>query len=237
MKLKFTLREAMVKPMKTVRRPSVAPVYSVAAVWLLYTLLFGLHSVPQLLLCAAISAGVFLLMKAAFPGKVVQVEVPETPPDTGDAELDEVILQGRDAVRRIRKFNDDIPDKVLSASLLDLESTIAKIFQQLAADKRQVKRCRQFLNYYLPTPLRLLERYVQLQSLGMDRGSDVSEAMDKIRRSIAMIQKAFRKLLDSLFAPDLVDINAEISVMEQMLKSQGLTGQDDFTDEGETTDG
>ena len=215
--------------MKTVRRPSAAPVYSVAAVWLLYTLIFGLHTVPQLLVCAALSVCVFLLMKSAFPGKVVQVEIPETPPDTGDRELDEIILQGRDAVRQIRKFNDEIPDEALSASLLDLETTIAKIFQQLSANKRQISHCRQFLNYYLPTTIRLLQRYVQLQSLNLDGDSKVAEAMTKIRNAVEVIRKAFRKQLDSLFTPDLMDIHAEISVMEQMLQSQGLAGQDDFS--------
>lgn len=229
MKVTFDLRETVVESMKTVRRPSVAPVYAVAAVWLLYTLLFGLHSLPQLLLCAAISIGVYLLMKAAFPGKVVQVEVPEAPPDTGDTELDEAILQGREAVKKLRHFNDQIPDAAMSDALLDLETTTAKIFQQLAADKRQLKRCRQFLNYYLPTTIRLLEQYVRLQELHLQDGENVAEAMEKIRGAIAAIRKSFHRQLDSLFARDVVDITAEISVMEQMLQRQGLA-DDDFTD-------
>ena len=212
----------MVKPMKSVRRPSAAPVYAVAAVWLLYTLLFGLHSVGQLLLCAALSVGVYFLMKAAFPGKVVQVEVPETPPDTGDKELDDIILQGRAAVRQLRQLDEQIPDEAISEALRDMESSTAKIFQQLEADKTQVRRCRQFLNYYLPATIRLLERYVELQDLPAQEGGNVTEAMAKIRSTVRTVQKAFRRQLDSLFAKDVVDINAEISVMEQLLKSQGL---------------
>ena len=36
--------------MKPVYKPSVVPVYAVAAVWLLYTLLFGLHSMGEIVL-------------------------------------------------------------------------------------------------------------------------------------------------------------------------------------------
>ena len=213
----------MVISMKSVRKPSVVPVYGVAAVWVLYTLLFGLHSIWQLLLCAAISVGVYLLLKAAFPGKTVQVEVPEKAPDTGDPELDETILQGREAVRKIRLLNEKIPGAAVSNTLRDIESTTAKIFAQLEADKTQVRRCRQFLNYYLPTTIRLLEHYVQLQDQGMHT-KNISEAMGKIESTLTTIQSAFHKQLDSLFERDVVDITAEITVMEQMLRSQGLAG-------------
>ena len=44
---------------------------------------------------------------------------------------------------------------------------------------------------------------------------------------------AFRKQLDSLYEHDVIDITADIQVMEQMLATQGLTGQKDFDMEKE----
>ncbi len=220
----------MVKPMKSVRKPSVVPVYAVAAVWLIYTLLVGLHTLSQLLVCAALSAGAYFLTKSAFPGKTVQVEVPEKAPDTGDPALDEVILQGRESIKKIRLLNSKIPDAKISSLLRDLEDTTRKIFAQLESDKSQVKQCRQFLNYYLPTTIHLLERYVELQDQGAGTGS-VREAMRKIEQTLSTVNSAFRRQLDSLFEKDVVDITAEITVMEQLLKSQGLTGDNDFEKE------
>ena len=218
------------KSMKSVRKPSVVPVYAVAAVWVLYTLLVGLHTLPQLLVCAALSVGAYFLMKSAFPGKTVQVEVPEKAPDTGDPALDEVILQGRESIKKIRLLNSKIPDAKISSLLRELEDTTRKIFAQLESDKSQVKQCRQFLNYYLPTTIHLLERYVELQDQGAGTGS-VREAMRKIEQTLSTVNSAFRRQLDSLFEKDVVDITAEITVMEQLLKSQGLTGDNDFEKE------
>ena len=220
----------MVKPMKSVRKPSVVPVYAVAAVWLIYTLLVGLHTLSQLLVCAALSVGAYFLTKSAFPGKTVQVEVPEKAPDTGDTALDEVILQGRESIKKIRLLNSKIPDAKISSLLRELEDTTRKIFAQLESDKSQVKQCRQFLNYYLPTTIHLLERYVELQDQGAGTGS-VREAMRKIEQTLSTVNSAFRRQLDSLFEKDVVDITAEITVMEQLLKSQGLTGDNDFEKE------
>lgn len=210
--------------MKSVRKPSVVPVYAVGITWIVYTLIWGLTSVGKVALCAAVSLAVYLIAKTKFPGKTIQVEVPEKAPDTGDAELDATILQGREAVKQIRKLNAEIPDAKVTNQLNEIETITSKIFQQLEADKTEIKRCRQFLNYYLPTTIKLLEQYVKLQGQGM-RAGNISEAMEKIEDMLSKIQIAFRKQLDSLFASDVVDITADIAVMEQMMKAQGLTDE------------
>ncbi|HIS65550.1 MAG TPA: 5-bromo-4-chloroindolyl phosphate hydrolysis family protein [Candidatus Avoscillospira avistercoris] len=214
--------------MQSVRKPSVVPIYTIAAVWLIYTLATGLHRLLDVAICAALSVGGYFLMRTFFPGTTVQVEVPEPEPDTGDRELDEVIRQGRASIAAIRRLNEQIPDDDISKNLSALEDLTRKIFARLEADKQHLPRCRQFLNYYLPTTIELLERYVTLQNQGLDTG-DVREAMGRIARMLYTIREAFTRQLDSLFAQDVVDINAEITVMEQMMQAQGLRDTKDFT--------
>ena len=149
--------------MKPVYKPSVVPVYAVAAVWLLYTLLFGLHSMGQIVLCAAISVAAYLALKAKFPGRTVQEEEPQPAPDTGDKQLDEWIKQGRAATARIRQLNERIPGEKLTATLTGIAQTSARILARLEEDQSLLGRCRQFLDYYLPTTVKLLEQYVRLQ--------------------------------------------------------------------------
>ena len=214
--------------MQSVRKPSVVPIYTIAAVWLVYTLATGLHRLLDVVICAALSVGGYFLMRVFFPGATVQVEAPEPEPDTGDQELDEVIRQGRASIAAIRRLNEQIPDEDISKNLSALEDLTRKIFARLEADKQHVPRCRQFLNYYLPTTIELLERYVTLQNQGLDSG-DIRDAMGRIAGMLYTIREAFTRQLDSLFAQDVVDINAEITVMEQMLQAQGLRDTKDFT--------
>lgn len=214
--------------MQSVRKPSVVPIYTIAAVWLVYTLATGLHRLLDVAICAALSVGGYFLMRTFFPGTTVQVEVPEPEPDTGDRELDEVIRQGRASIAAIRRLNEQIPDEDISKNLSALEDLTRKIFARLETDKQHLPRCRQFLNYYLPTTIELLERYVTLQNQGLDTG-DVREAMGRIAGMLYTIREAFTRQLDSLFAQDVVDINAEITVMEQMMQAQGLRDTKDFT--------
>lgn len=214
--------------MQSVRKPSVVPIYTIAAVWLVYTLATGLHRLLDVVICAALSVGGYFLMRVFFPGATVQVEAPEPEPDTGDQELDEVIRQGRASIAAIRRLNEQIPDEDISKNLSALEDLTRKIFARLEADKQHVPRCRQFLNYYLPTTIELLERYVTLQHQELDSG-DIREAMGRIAGMLYTIREAFTRQLDCLFAQDVVDINAEITVMEQMLQAQGLRDTKDFT--------
>ena len=213
--------------MKPVYKPSVVPVYAVAAVWLLYTLLFGLHSMGQIVLCAAISVAAYLALKEKFPGRTVQEEEPQPAPDTGDKQLDEWIKQGRAATARIRQLNERIPGEKLTATLTGIAQTSARILARLEEDQSLRGRCRQFLDYYLPTTVKLLEQYVRLQDQGQ-RSGNIDAAMDRIETMLDKIRDAFSRQLDSLFESEMVDVTAEIAVMEQLLQNSGLTGRQEL---------
>jgi len=146
---------------------------------------------------------------------------------TGDPELDKLIEYGHDSVAKLQQINDDIPDFKLSAKLKQIEILTAAIFDQVEKKPEMIKEVRQFMNYYLPTTIRLLEQYVQLQNVGM-RGENISAGMDQIEAMLDKVIVAFQKQLDSLFERDVIDITADIQVMEQMMAAQGLTQEKDF---------
>ena len=68
---------------------------------------------------------------------------------------------------------------------------------------------------------------MQLQNVGL-KGENITSAMSKIEEMLDKVIVAFQKQLDSLFERDVVDITADIRVMEQMMAAEGLTDQKDF---------
>ena len=141
-----------------------------------------------------------------------------------------MLQQGQASVRRIQELNDAIPDFKLSAQLKQLEILTQKIFDYVKQHPENVRQIRQFLNYYLPTTIKLLEQYVVLQNQGVRTGN-IDEGMRKIEEMLEKVIAAFQQQLDSLFENDVVDITAEIRVMEKMMASEGLTGGNDFEKE------
>ena len=128
-----------------------------------------------------------------------------------------MLQQGQASVRRIQELNDAIPDFKLSAQLKQLEILTQKIFDYVKQHPENVRQIRQFLNYYLLTTIKLLEQYVVLQNQGM-----------RVENMLEKVIAAFQQQLDSLFENDVVDITAEIRVMEKMMASEGLAGTNDF---------
>ena len=55
-------------------------------------------------------------------------------------------------------------------------------------------------------------------------GENISEAMKKIDGMLSTICDAFKKQLDSLYANDAMDVSADITVMESIMKQEGLIG-------------
>jgi len=213
--------------LKQVRKPSVVPIYGIGATWLLCALRLGLYKPIHYISCIVMSCAVYFILRKLFPGKVVQVEEPEPEPQTGNAERDEMIVQGREQLRKIRSLNEQIPDETISQKLSKIELLTNRILKQAEQDEKKLKQVRQFMSYFLPTTVKLLQQYVELQNQGI-QGENIRNGMQKVEQLLDTIIVAFQKQLDSLFESQVVDITADIQVMENMMASQGLTNDKDF---------
>ncbi len=222
------------------KKKSVLPTYAFGISWLFFTIVFDWSFFRCLIVAGAISWLIKTIQKnrqskkeekpsqQPKPEKKTEPEpVPEEPKGTGNPELDAVLQFGRTSVQRLQQINDDIPDYKVSAQLKQIEILTASIFDQVEKKPEKLKEVRQFMNYYLPTTIKLLEQYVQMQNVGM-KGENIGSAMQQIEEMLDKVIVAFQKQLDGMFDRDVVDITADIQVMEQMMAAQGLTDNNDF---------
>ena len=228
-----------------------SPIYTIGLVFLAYSFFFGFSGLWSIIKCVILAAIVYKLVKGLVkkekseddddlefvedeprPTAAAQPQPqpkpqPEKPASTGNPELDEMIAQGRASVKRIQELNDEIPDFKVSAQLKQIEILTSSIIDQVEKKEDKLRQTRQFMNYYLPTTIKLLEQYVQLQDVGM-KGENIENGMKRIEDMLDKVIVAFQQQLDSLFESDVVDITADIQVMEQMMAAEGLTGEKDF---------
>ena len=211
----------------------VAPFYGVAVTWAAYALLFDLYTVWNFLFVALLSGGVFLLLRAVCADKAdVPVQTgdqqaeqePEKEESTGNEELDKMIRDGRLAISEMKRLDDNIPDETLSAQIRRLEEVSGKIFEQVKADPGKLPQIRKFMDYYLPTTLKLLNAYDRMSGTGVS-GENIDSTMEKVEQMMGTIVTAFEKQLDSLFGSEALDISTDISVLETMMAREGLAGE------------
>ena len=128
---------------------------------------------------------------------------------------------------QIRELNDRIADEALSAKLDRLEQVSGRIFKVIEEDEDKRAAAGTFLNYYLPTTLKLLENYADFEEAGVS-GENLTQAKAKIEKTMDSIVAGFEHQLDELYRTDAMDIDSDIRVMETMLRRDTASVADDF---------
>lgn len=124
-------------------------------------------------------------------------------------------------LRQLREVNDAIPGEEMSAKIDRLEAITAKIFAAAEKDPEKLPKMRRFMDYYLPTALKLLNAYSQFDSQGGD-GEVIRQSKRKIEQTMDVLVEGFETQLDNLFADDALDVEADIRVLQNMMAQDGL---------------
>lgn len=144
---------------------------------------------------------------------------------TGNAQVDEILSQGRDYIRTIRELNDEIPDDGLTAStsnkLYTLEHIMKSIITQVQKHPESADNLQMLMDYYLPTTVKLLHAYVDV--MNQPAGDNVDATKKNIEESLDTINTACMKVLDNMFQDVAWDVSSDINVMKQMMARDGLT--------------
>lgn len=208
---------------------SAAPIYAVAALWFLWMLLFPLYSVGHYTLLVLASVILYNIVTNAGLKKARRAQQtqkqrtePEKKESTGNEQVDKLIKERDLAVKEMRRLDDNIKDEKISRQINDLENTTQKIFDYVIVHPDKVGQISKFLNYYLPTTLKLLNTYDRMGARGVE-GENISGTMQKVEDTLEMVINAFHKQLDTLFAGEAIDVSADITVMENLMKNEGLT--------------
>ena len=141
------------------------------------------------------------------------------------AQAQEVVEEGFGYIRQIKEANDAIPGEVISEKLTRLEQISTKVFLYVQEHPHKVSQLRNFMEYYLPTTLKLVNAYRDFEQQDAE-GENINAAKQNIENVLDTINDAFENLLDNLYEDDFIDINADISTMETLLRQDGLTDGD-----------
>lgn len=138
------------------------------------------------------------------------------------SELEKALIDGKVYINEIQKANDAILDEVVSKKLDRMEQITTKIFHYVESHPTKLKEIRKFMEYYLPTTLKLLNAYKEFDKQPI-QGENITTAKNEINNTLDTINLAFENLLDDLFEDEAMDVSTDISVLETILMQEGLT--------------
>ena len=142
--------------------------------------------------------------------------------DSLTPEIKKVIQTGDEFVKQIREANKAIPGEEISAKISHMEMLVDKIFDRVEQNPASVGDIRKLMEYYLPTTIKLLQAYQDLDAQPV-QGENIISSKKEIEKTLDTPNRAFEKLLDDLFQETAWDVSTDISVLHTMLAQEGLT--------------
>ena len=138
------------------------------------------------------------------------------------AEQKRLLDRGRAFIAAIREGNDAIPGEGISRTLDQIEHVVGAILDAAAEDPARIDDLDRLLDYYLPTTVKLLDAYRELDAQPIQSESILASKRE-IESALERLNTAFEKLLDALFRDMAIDVSSDISVLNAVLAQEGLT--------------
>lgn len=219
--------------MKEKKIPSIVSYYVVAVASLFWSISLPLYEIKHFICFAVVDLMLFLITWQIWPKKIQVVDKEAVKQEeerkaqeaiaqsTGDNEIDRMIQDKDYAIAEMKRLDINIPDEKISAQIVHLEEVTEKIVNYVVEHpdkKRQVKR---FFNYYLPTTIKLLDAYDRMDNTGIS-GMNIDGTKGKIEEMMNTAVSAYDKQLDYLYKDEALDISTDITVMENLMKAEGL---------------
>ena len=148
---------------------------------------------------------------AAAPAKEAPVSPVQEVLDRGDAFLAE-----------IRQCNDAIPGEEISGKISRIELIVQRIFERAESHPEIVPDLKRMMDYYLPMTVKLLHAYAEMDAQPV-QGKTIQSSKREIEATMDTLNRAFEKLLDSVFQDTAMDVSSDISVLHTLLAQEGLT--------------
>ena len=201
------------------QKPSVLPYYAAALAFAVLCAVLPVYKLWALLAALAGAAAAFAAAKKTCPPRVVEHEVPF---HTGVEDVDEMLTDIQQKLDTLHTLNEELPDPQLSAAMTRMEKAGRSIVEAVEANPDKAKQVRRFANYYLPDAVNVLQQYAKLAKQGV-RGENAASIRAEVERNAASIATAFENQLDALYAAESMDLSADLTVLQNMLKGQGLS--------------
>lgn len=113
-------------------------------------------------------------------------------------------------------------DPIAAEELEKMQQTTEAICAWLESHPESAPKARRFAEYYIPTTLKLLHTYNDVQG---QKGDNAEAIRRDIGGILHTLNTAYENLYDTLLSDAALDVSSEIAALEGMLASDGLTGE------------
>lgn len=186
-----------------------------AVTFLVLFLLAGWNILISILLCVGVYFGLYLVLK---PSRRLGGKDVESLPD--GEEMEKMLAEAEKDLYEIRRASQSIFDRSVQRDAENLHKTGSRILAFLKENPERIRQARRFFLYYLDTAAKLLGRYRDFQNTGLHT-EEIEEILERTKKALPMLNQAFEKQFTRLMEGELMDVEADIALLEKTLKMEG----------------
>ena len=120
-------------------------------------------------------------------------------------------------IYELRKLYDEVNNEVVQKLLKDIIKISDKIYKEVVVNIDKLYKLDRFNNYYLITIQKIVKKYINL-SKNKIRNSQNEKFFTKIEEFLKNVTLSFNNLYQSLYTDEIIDLDAEMQVMEKEMK-------------------
>lgn len=135
--------------------------------------------------------------------------------------LYDILKEAKERTAEINSISKQLEDKKLVENVNKICDTSNKIIDTLSKNPNKLGQAHNFLNYYLPVTIKILNRYDEIENQKLNT-SESEKFMKSVQEMTEKIKDAFNEQLNNMYQTEMIDTDAEIKVFETMLKSDGF---------------
>jgi len=136
-------------------------------------------------------------------------------------ELNRIVNNGKAQVKRIEDIGLKIMKHDVRINILEICTTANDIFDDFVKDPKDIKEARRYILYYLDTTERIVTKYYQLSNAAY-LSDEAKKTLKNVELTLNMIKDTFRRQLKKLTENDVLDLEAEVKVLQNTIKQEGI---------------
>lgn len=159
------------------------------------------------------AAMLFLLKPRERIGRIYVEGIPD------GEELIKYMEEAREDFSVIESCRGKIADPEVRSEVERLNRTAGRILGFLEENPEKIRLARQFIDYYQDTASSLLQKYVKLQDT--DLGTEEVQALkEETTKAVKTLNTVFEGQFQKLLRNEMMDMSAEISLLQQTAKME-----------------
>lgn len=139
----------------------------------------------------------------------------------GGENLERQMMEAKKGYKSIQDSMEKIKDPSILQEAEQLNAISKELIRYLEQHPDKIVYARQFIDYYQETASKLLARYAELENTGL-KTEDILKLKESTTKALHTLHKAFEQQFQKLVQNEMIDMEAEIRLLEQTVKMENL---------------